>query len=408
MNDAAPTRHGPAARGTKGRIVVAGILFFNPVGGVVYQALHYLLGLRQLGYDVYYVEDTSWWSLDPKAGDFSPDPTASIELVRPILDKYGFGDRWAYRRTNAQDEPRRCWGMTDQAVLDLYRSCDAWLNVTGSQTVWDDVALCRKRILVETDPISAQIDVANGRQQTIDHLDAHHLHFTFGETMTPATCPVPLGPYRWMPTRQPVAMDLWSDLAGPTAAPSHNRFTSITSWHDDNKDRVYDGVSYRWTKDAEFLNVIDLPARHPGRFELAVTGRVDGDVPALRAAGWKLGDALALSAECADYQRFIGDSYGEFTVARQQYTLPRTGWFSDRSATYLAAGRPVITQQTGFSDVIPSGSGLYAWESVDDISAAVEAIDADPRKARADALDIAHSYFATDVVLTSLMDRAGL
>ncbi len=392
----------------KGRVVVAGILFFNPVAGVVYQALHYLLGLRKLGFDVYYVEDTNWWSLDPTVGDFSPDPTNSIKLVKPILNKHGFDDRWAYRRSNAQDEPRGCWGLNDQAVLDLYRTCDAWLNVTGSQTVWDDVALCRQRILVESDPISAQIDVANGRQQAIDHLDAHHQHFTFGETMTAETCPIPLGPYDWKPTRQPVSMELWTDLSHQPAAGPQDRFTSITSWHDDNKDRVYDGVSYQWTKDAEFLKVLDLPSRHPNRFELAVTGGVDRDIPALTTAGWTLRDALTLSADCSDYQRFISESYGEFTVARQQYTLPRTGWFSDRSATYLAAGRPVITQETGFSDVLPTGSGLYPWESINDISAAVEAIDADPKQARDDAQEIARGYFADDVVLGSLMERAGL
>ncbi len=392
----------------KGRVVVAGILFFNPVAGVVYQALHYLLGLRKLGFDVYYVEDTNWWSLDPAAGDFSPDPTNSIEVVRPLLDKHGFGDRWAYRRTNADDEPRRCWGMTDTEVLELYRTCDAWLNVTGSQTVWDDVSLCSHRILVESDPISAQIDVANGNQQTIDHLNAHHQHFTFGETMTPETCSIPLGPYDWKPTRQPVSMELWSGLSDELVGGAHNRFTSITSWHDDNKDRVYDGVSYQWTKDAEFLKVIDLPRHRPERFELAVTGGVDRDVPALTEAGWMLRDALALSAGCDDYQRFIGESYGEFTVARQQYTLPRTGWFSDRSATYLAAGRPVITQETGFSNVLPTGSGLYGWESTDDILAAVDAIDADPTRARHDAQEIARNYFAEDVVLASLMERAGL
>lgn len=395
----------------KGRIVVAGILFFNPVAGVIYQALHYLLGLRRLGYDVYYVEDTNWWSLDPRSGSFSADPTASIELITPILDKHGFSERWAYRRVHADDEPRGCWGMGNEDVLELYRTADAWLNVTGSQTVWDDVAQCDLRVLVETDPISAQIDVANGRQQAIDHLDAHQVHFTFGETLDADPCPIPLGPYQWQPTRQPVSMELWSDSVDGTvglADPDHRRFTSITSWHDDNKDRVYNDVSYRWTKDSEFLKVLDLPSRYPDRFELAVTGLGDGDVPQLTGAGWQLQDALALSTSCADYQRFIADSYGEFTVAREQYTLPRTGWFSDRSATYLAAGRPVITQETGFSDVLPTGSGLYAWETTDDVAAALDAIDADPGRAQRDAHEIARSYFADDVVLGSLMKRAGL
>lgn len=388
----------------RGRIVVSGIMFFNPVAGVVYQTLHYLLGLRRLGLDVSYIEDTNWWSLDPGTGTFSADPTASIALVEPILRRHGFSDRWAYRRVHAEDEPRTCWGMTDAAVLDAYKGCDAWLNVTGSQTVWDDVALCRRRILIESDPISAQIDVANGRQPTIDHLDAHDTHFTFGETLMSSPGPIPLGPYDWQPTRQPVVVDLWSsDLA-----PRHRRFTTITSWHDENKDKEYQGHVYHWTKDAEFLRVLELAALRPGRLELAVTGEIDADRPHLEAAGWRLADALTVSSTADRYRQYIQHSWGEFTAAREQYTVPRTGWFSDRSACYLAAGRPVITQETGFSDVLPTGNGLYAWQSLDDIMASMDAIDCDPVAAQLGAREVAKEYFEAERVLEDLLCRAGL
>ena len=320
-----------AARSPKGRVIVSGIVFFNPVAGVVYQALHYLLGLRQLGYDVYYVEDTDWWSLDPRSGDFAADPSASIALVAPVLERHGFAGRWAYRRAHAPDEPRGCWGLADERVVQLYQEADAWLNVTGSQRVWDDVAACPRRILIESDPISAQIDVANAKRATIAHLDAHDTHFTFGETLGHPDCRIPLGPYEWLPTRQPVVLDLWHT----ESAPEHHRFTTITSWHDDNKDRTFEGETYRWTKDAEFRKVIGLPLERPGRFELAVTGRVEVDLPLLESSGWRLGDALALSTCSGDYRSFIQGSWGEFTVAREQYTKPRTGWFSDRSACYL-------------------------------------------------------------------------
>jgi hypothetical protein len=394
-----------------GRIVVSGILFFNPVAGVVYQTLHYLLGLRRLGHDVWYVEDTNWWSLDPRTGGFSPDPAASIELVAPVLERHGLADRWAYRRAPANvgpdDGPHGCWGLDEATVLDLYRSCDAWLNVTGSQTVWPDVARCRRRVLVETDPVSAQIDVANGHRPTIDHLDAHDTHVTFGEVMVAdggARSSIPLGPYHWLPTRQPVVLDLWD---GPEP-PEHRRFTTVTSWHDDNKDRRLGDQVYRWTKDAQFLEVIDLATLRPDRFELAVTGRVDDDEPRLREAGWRLRDALALSSSIDDYRHYIRSSWGEFTAAREQYTRPVTGWFSDRSATYLAAGRPVITEDTGFGRVLPTGSGLYGWRTLDDILAAVDAIDRDPEGARAGAREVAREYFAAERVLGSLLERIGL
>lgn len=294
--------------------------------------------------------------------------------------------------------------MTDSAVLDAYKECDAWLNVTGSQTVWDDVALCRRRILIESDPISAQIDVANGRQSTIDHLDAHDTHFTFGETMGGSQCPIPLGPYDWQPTRQPVVVDLWAS----ESSPRHERFTTITSWHDDNKDKQYQGHVYHWTKDAEFLRVLELATLRPGRLELAVTGDIDTDRPRLEAAGWRLDDALTVSSSADRYQQYIQHSWGEFTAAREQYTVPRTGWFSDRSACYLAAGRPVITQETGFSDVLPTGAGLYPWQNIDDIMAAIDAIDSDPIAARLGAKEVANEYFAAERVLEDLLNRAGL
>ncbi|NNE96762.1 MAG: hypothetical protein HKN24_12115 [Acidimicrobiales bacterium] len=388
----------------RGRLVVAGIMFFNPVAGVVFQALHYLIGLRRLGFDVYYVEDTDWWSLDPRDGSFSPDPSASIELVAPVLERHGFADKWAYRRVRAPDDPRGCWGMSDGTVLDLYRSADAWLNVTGSQTVSDDVAQCARRILIESDPISAQIDVANRDRKAIAHLDAHDTHFTFGETLDNPACRIPLGPYDWQPTRQPVALELWPN----DAAPSHTRFTTITSWHDDNKDREYQGETYRWTKDAEFLRVVDIGCARPNRFEMAVTGRIDRDAEYLNRAGWTLQDALVLSSNLGHYQSFITESFGEFTVAREQYTKTRTGWFSDRSACYLASGRPVITQETGFSDVLPTGSGLYAWNTTEEILDAVDRIDSDPETVRHDAHEIAREYFATDRVLADLIGRARL
>ncbi len=393
---------------TRARIVVSGIMFLNPVAGVVYQVLHYLLGLRALGHDVYYVEDTNWWTFDPRTGEVSADPTPVVSLLKPIFDRHGLGDRWAYRRAKAVDEPRGCWGMNETTVVDLYRDCDAWINVTGSQTVWDDVARCRHRVLVESDPVSAQIEVANGHQPTIDHLDAHHTHFTFGETMVHGGSPIPLGAYNWQPTRQPVAMELWAPAGEQSPKPEHSRFTTVTSWHDERKDRIFEGITYRWTKDDGFLRILDLPRSHPDRFELAVTSDVGSDRQRLEGAGWRLRDALALSADCDHYRRYIQDSYGEFTVAREQYTKPVTGWFSDRSATYLAAGRPVITQETGFSRVLPTGSGLYPWRTMDDIAAAVDHIDADPGGARRAAREIAREYFAADRVVGSLLERAGL
>lgn len=389
---------------SRGRIIVAGHLFHTPVAGVVYQLLHYLIGLRNLGHDVFYVEDTDWWSFDPRTGDVSPDPTNSLQVAVPVLERFGFGDRWAYRRAHAVDEPTGCWGMREQDVLRLYREADALLNVTGNQWIWDELSDCPNRILVETDPISAQIDVANGVPNALAHLDAHHRHFTFGETLDNPRCPVPLGSYDWRPTRQPVVLGLWRTRQSPVTP----ALSTVTSWHDDDKDRVWRGETFHWTKDREFWPVLDLPQRRPGRFRLAVTDDVAADRDQLVRRGWLLDRALHVSADLDRYRQFITQSWGEFTVARDQYTRPRTGWFSDRSACYLAAGRPVIIQETGFSSVLPTGEGLFAWRTPDDVLNAIDAIDADPVRHQRAATEIATEHFAAERVIGQLLAEAGV
>lgn len=392
------------AADSRGRILVTGQLFHTPVAGVTYQLLHYLIGLRDLGHDVFYIEDTNWWSFDPRTGACAPDPTDSLDVAVPVLERYGFGNRWAYRRAHAVDEPTGCWGLSERTVLGLYRDADALLNVTGCQWIWDEMRACPNRILVESDPLSAQIDAANGVDSVITHLDAHHRHFTFGETIDNPRCPVPLGRHDWRPTRQPVVPRLWQ-TEHPPAAPV---LTTITSWHDDHKDRVWERETYYWTKDREFRAVLDLPRRRPGRFRLAVTDEVGMERGELLDRGWLLDRALHVSADVDRYREFITDSWAEFTVARDQYTRPRTGWFSDRSACYLAAGRPVITQETGFSEVLPTGEGLFAWCTEDDVLSAVDAIDADPVRQQRAAAEIARECFAADRVLVRLLAEAGV
>jgi hypothetical protein len=293
-------------------------------------------------------------------------------------------------------------GITDRTLRDLVRSADALLNVTG-QWLHDDLLECPLKIYIETDPLSAQIDVANGDAKTIEHLNAHDLHFTFGETIGGPDFPVPLERFEWLPTRQPVALDLWAT----TEPPSRALMTTVTSWHSDNKDRVWNGETYFWTKDREFEPFLSLPQLRPARFEMAVVGQ-PGVANTLRSMGWRVEEAAVISAQIDDYRAYISSSWGEFTVARDQYVRPRTGWFSDRSACYLAAGRPVITQETGFSDIIPTGHGLFAIESLEDALAAFDAIDEDPTGHQDAARAIAAEYFEATTVVGDLLERAGL
>jgi hypothetical protein len=384
----------------KGKIIVFGILFWYPLAGVTYQFLHYLIGLRRLGYDPYYVEDSGRYVYDPHIIDITPDATGNVEAVAPILEAHGFAGRWAFRGSYPGG---RCYGMSEEAILQLYREADAFLNVTGAQEIREEHLVVPRRIYVESDPFATQVGVVQGNPATIAALAAHDTHFSFGENLGAPDCGIPVERFRWMPTRQQVVMELWDnpfDLPG-------DAYTTITTWHNKGKNLDYQGESYYWTKDREYLKFIDLPLRRRVGFELATM--VDADVAAmLRQNGWRLADSAAVSRDVEPYRKYIQQSRGEFTVMRDQYVRPNTGAFSDRSACYLAAGRPVIIQETGFSKILPTGRGLFGYRTMEDILTAVDTIESDYAGNCRAAREIAVEYFAAEKVVGSIMERAGL
>jgi hypothetical protein len=385
---------------TKGKIILFGILFWYPLAGVTYQFLHYLIGLRRLGYDPYYIEDSGRWIYDPRINEFSPDVSGNLDAVVPVLKAHGFRDRWAFRG-NYPDG--KCYGMTEQEILQLYKDADAFLNVTGAQEIREEHLHCKRRIYVESDPFVSQVKVAKGDEAMIAMLAAHDTHFSFGENLGAPDCAVPSERFHWLPTRQPVAVELWNGRSSGGSA-----YTTITTWHNKGKSMEWRGDTWYWTKDREFEKFLDLPRRRPTRvFELATS--VETSVQSvLREHGWQQRGSIEISKDADLYRQYIQQSRAEFTVARDQYVRPNTGWFSDRSACYLAAGRPVITQETGFSKFIPSGKGLFGFKSMDDILRAVDQIESDYEGNCRAAREIAAEYFAAEKVVGSLMQRAGL
>jgi hypothetical protein len=388
---------------TGGRpIVVFGIAFLYPLAGVTWQVLHYLVGLRRLGFDPYYVEDSSRWVYDPRLGDTTPDPAANIAAVLPALQAHGFGDRWACR-VHALDG--RCYGLDEGRLRALYREAAALLNVTGAQEIRDDHLTGARRVYIETDPVATQIGVAEGDAKTIEQLAAHDVLFSYGENFGRPDCEVPLERFGWLPTRQPVVLDFWPPAPSTAPAP----YTTIATWRH-QKDRVFRGETYYWSKEREFLKILDLPRYSPAPIELAldITPDAPETEPLLRQHGWGVVSAAHVSGDVAVYRDYIRHSRGEFTVAKDQNVRLRSGWFSDRSATYLAAGRPVVTQETGFSNILPAGRGLFGWNDLEGIVNALEAIEADHGGHSRAAREIAAEYFAAERVLASLLERAGL
>lgn len=384
---------------SRAKIIVFGILFWYPLAGVTYQFLHFLLGLRKLGYDPYYVEDSARWIYNPNLGDSSPDARENIDTVAPILEKYGLADRWAFR---GHYEGGQCYGRTAAQIAELYATADVMINVTGAQELREEHLRCPVRAYLETDPVVSQIQIAQGNQNTIAALDRHTHHFTYGENLGCPDCRLPVGRYQWRPTRQPVLLDLWRPLPPLPAAP----YNTIATWKNVGRDIVFQGETYYWSKDREFLKFLELPQKRSARFELAA--RVDGPTQnLLETHGWHLADPVHISRNMQRYGQYICQSRGEFSVAKDQNIRLKSGWFSDRSACYLAAGRPVINQETGFSHHLPTGRGLFAFQTMDDILAAVDAVNLDYAGHCRAAHDIAVEYFAAEKVLNNVLDQLG-
>jgi len=198
-------------------------------------------------------------------------------------------------------------------------------------------------------------------------------------------------------------MDLWAGGPPPASA----AYTTITTWHNKGEGVVHRGDTYHWTKDRQFEPFLDLPRRRGARFEVAVDTDVDTS-RRLGEMGWSQSSAADASTDVARYRAYITRSRAEFTVARDQYVRPWTGWFSDRSACYLAAGRPVVTQETGFSRVLPTGDGIFPFRTMDDVLAAIDAIETDYLHHCRAAQAIAAEHFSAESVLASLMERARL
>ncbi|MBI3801982.1 MAG: hypothetical protein HY268_34065 [Deltaproteobacteria bacterium] len=371
-----------------------------PLAGVVWQALHYLVGLRELGHDVYYVEDSGAPPYDPRVKSLVADSTYNVTCLRQALERFGFADRWVYWDTYYDTYH----GLSRAQLQALYERADVILNLCGATNPRAEHRRNGCLVYIQTDPVFEQIRAAQGEPQILDCLSHHDVCFTYGENLGAVDCPIPLAGFAWRKTRPPVVLDLWEERADPTC----RHFTTVATWHNKGKDVTFQGQTYYWSKHVNFLKFLDLPRRTSQPLELAVEAWDETVRAELAVLGWHLADVVERSATIEGYREYIYASRGEFTVAKDTYVHPRSGWFSDRSVCYLAAGKPVVTQETGFSKFIPTGRGLFAFTTMEDVLAAIDEINADyPRHAHA-AREIAAEYFAADKVLRKLLQDAGV
>ncbi|HSG08990.1 MAG TPA: glycosyltransferase family 2 protein, partial [Longimicrobiales bacterium] len=382
-------------------VLVLGMMTKMPVPGVIWQTVHYLVGLRRLGYEVTYVEAHARTPSMFVRGTPDMGTRRAAQFIREVLDDFGLGDRWAF---HALHHDGSCLGMDRTALLEAYRSADMIINLCGGTQPLPEHAETGRLCLVMTDPVQVEIELWQGRQETRDFLDAHATLFTFGENYGKPGCGLPVSPdYELMPTRQPVVLDFWENDRQPG-----DSYTTVANWHQPFRNLRYKGDSYFWSKDLEFRKFLELPERSGRSFELALASFGPEDRELLEAHGWMVSEADAFGLEAEPYRTYVQGSRGEFTVAKDQNVRLRSGWFSDRSATYLAAGRPVVTQDTGFDVALPTGAGLFAVADLDQAVEAVASIESDPCAARNAARDIARGYFDYRIVLPRMLADAGL
>jgi len=379
-----------------------------PLGGVAWDYFHYVLGLAELGHDVYYHEDTWVWPHDPLKGYPTDDPQYTVNFIRNFFDTYAphLSNRWHYLLLHEQS-----FGMTREAFDEVARTADIFLNVSGACFFPDHLNPKCIKVFMDTDPGYNQI-VMSEMPAWSEHVDRwckqvrdHDRHLTYAENIHAPDCLIPRVDVDWRPTRCVVTLKPWSqfkDQPPASIGTSPPAYTTVMSWSYFKGKLSYRGVEYD-AKASEYAKFHDLPRRVNVPLTLAVGGWHQ-PIEQIKEDGWNLVNARELTTTADNYLQFIGDSAGEWSIAKNVYVATRSGWFSCRTACYLAAGRPAVVQDTGWSRYVPSGDGLIAFATMDEAIDGLKNVQADWQRHSHAAYAIAREYLAPDKVLPPMIE----
>lgn len=374
------------------RVVVCGLAVSVPLGGMGLHYLQYCLGLRDLGVEVLYLEDNWGWPYDPVRGSGDGDDRYNVAWAREMFAAFGL--RWAY-----MDTAGRYHGTSESEVHAFCAGADLLLNVSGGLDPFPHHRKAARLAYVDTDSGWGQVKIAQGDAAIRGMYAAHDLHFTFAQSINEPTCRIPHVGFDWRPTRQPVHLPFWEDPHPPGPA-----YTTVMNWD------AYGEVRWenqRWgQKDASFPLILDLPRRTALGFEVAVAGPAPRDE--MRAHGWRVVEPFPISRTIWDLREYVRSSRGEIGIYKEGFVRSRSGWFAERSANYLAAGRPVVAQDTGWSRHLPTGQGLFGFTDLDEAAAAYATIEEDLAHHSEAARRVAREHFDATVVLDELLSDAGV
>jgi hypothetical protein len=389
-----PTNHYDAASSL--RIVVLGYVIRGPIGGMAWHHLQYVLGLHQLGHNVLFIEDSDDYAscYDPSTHQLGTDPSYGIKFATQAFSNLNLGEKWAY-----YDAHSGHWlGPTCDRAIDFCEQADVLINVSGVNPLrpwYDNIPM---RILIDTDPFFTHVrhltDSAAHRRAL-----QHNAFFSFGELIRSEMSSVPDDGFPWQPTRQPVVLDAWP-LVDP---PEDGAYTTVMQW-DSYPPAEFSGQQYGM-KSQSFAAVRDIPRRVGVPLEMALGG-AQAPRRQLEQIGWRVVDPLAVTRDPWTYQRYLQSSRGEFSIAKQGYVASRCGWFSERTACYLACGRPAVVQDTGFSSIFPTGRGVWAFADAESAIEGLHQIEQEYRAQCVAARELAVEYFDSQKVLSQLLERA--
>jgi hypothetical protein len=383
------------------RIVVTGLVGAYPVGGVAWDYLQYPIGLARLGHDVVYHEDTWIWPYHPIENRPVETATYSVDYIARFFRTYApeLSNRWHYRHLNIES-----FGMSESDFQTFAQSADLCLNVSAANPLPPAFNPRGLKAFLDTDPgynqivLSERPEWSQNVERWIADFARYDRYLTYAENIGQPDCLVPTLGIDWLPTRMPIVTGLWGDLPpAPRGAP----WSTVMTWNGFRGPLVYAGREYG-SKGVEFAKIMSLPQRTSHPLKVALGGKAP--LKELLHEGWIAVDAPKVTVTPESYRSFITDSRGEVSTAKNVYVAMKTGWFSCRTACYLAAGRPAVVQDTGFSKTVPVGTGLLAFDTVEEASAAIETIEGDYRSHAQAARELAADQFGSDKVLTRLLD----
>jgi glycosyltransferase involved in cell wall biosynthesis len=384
------------------KIVILGMMGRCPFGGQTWLYLNWLRGFQRLGHEVWYVEDDTVWPYDPVQNTVTDDCSYAVEHIARCMEKIDLANRWAFRLA---DRKGACWGLSEAQLNQLYSSCDVLLNIIGATDLRAEQMSAPLRVYLECDPVTAELQLANGDEHTRQAFANHDLLVTYGENYGAPDCRVPLDGLIYKKTRQPIDIDLWKMAYASEA----RYFTTIGNYRQEGHDVKFNGEVYHWSKHHEWEKYQDLPRLTSQPFEVALKIDDASDRDRLESRGWRVVSPFQMSLDIfGGYQDYFRRSRAEFSVAKDQNVRLRSGWFSERDACYLACGKPVVAQDTGFSNILPTGEGLFAFNSMDEALGAIDIINGDYERHCKAARAVAEEYFDARKISQGLLKDIGV